>query len=456
VNAVSTESADAGRLPLSFNQEFMCTFDEGDDRGPFGPRYNVVYGWRLRGRVAAEMLREALADVVARHEALRSLVVRSTDAPYQEVHPPTSPELAVRDLNGTRPADRDRRAEELLIQIEAGEYGMRLPLVRAVLGRFDDHHSVLVLIVHHTAIDGWSMQLIIKELAECYAARCERRAPDLSEVRQYQEFVSWERNSTSEQSLNRSRAYWRDKLAGARITAIDTDFTRSADLPKNTSVERFLIGHEVTAATLELARATRSSPFMVLLAAYNVLLRELTGVTDITVTTVMSGRGPTRFEETIGSFFNFALLRTDLDGCRDFRQVVERTRRTCIGAFSHAIPFTTVMADTPELAGAFGAEHAQVFAFQVFQFPFVMTAKQVGDVEYSEIRRRVLPAPVSTDIPDGALWTLDIDPAGGEMIGQLQFNSNRSDRSTSRDLIRRFQQVLEHLVSTPDGEARHG
>jgi len=437
------------RIPLSFNQDFMCMFDKGDGEGPFGPRYNHVNGWRLRGRVDVDVLRGALADVVARHEILRTTVVRGQDARYQQIHPPSVPELIVRDLTGTDPAARDRRAEELIIEIEAGEYSIRqLPLLRAVLGRFDDEDSVLVLVAHHTVVDGWSMQLITREVAACYAARRERRAPDLPEVRQYREYAIWEQDRLTDVALNRSRGYWRERLSGAAITAIRSDFPRSAALPKNSSVERFLVGPDITAATLELARSTRSSPFMVLLAAYQVLLRELTGSTDITVTTVMSGRDQARFEETIGSFFNFVPLRTDLAGCRNFRQVVERTRMTCLGAFSQAIPFAKIMMDAPDLAGPFLADDAQVFAFQVFQFPYVMDAQRVGDLEYSEIRRRLLPAAVSTDVPDGALWTLDIDPVGGEMIGQLQFNSNRFEANTIRDMVSRFLQVLKQTVSS--------
>ncbi len=441
------ELAGADRIPLSFSQDFMCMFDQGDEQGPFGPRYHIVYGWRLRGPVDAGVLRAALRDVVARNEILRTEVVRGEDR-YQRIHPPSAPELVVRDLAGTAPADRDRVAEELLIEIEATEYPFREPpLVSAVLGRFDEQDSVLVLVAQHTAVDGWSMQLIINELAECYAARREDRSPRLPEVLQFQEYARWEQTSTTDEALERARAYWRETLAGAEVTANHSDFARSAGLPKNSSVERYLVGPDVTAATLELARATRSSPFMVLLAAYKVLLSQLTGNTDITVTTIMSGRGQARFEKTIGSFFNFVPLRTNLDGCRDFREVVERTRKTCISAFSHVIPFPMIMADTPELAASFFADDSQVFAFQVFQFPFVMAAKQVGDLEYSEIRRRLQPAEVSTDVPDGALWTLDIDPAGGEMIGQLQFNSNRFDASTIREMVAKFQQVLKETVT---------
>lgn len=445
------ELADAGRVPLSFNQDFMCMFDQGDDDGPFGPHYHIAYGWRLRGRIDLEALHGALDDVVARNEILRTEVVRGADDRYQKIHPPSPTNLVVRDLTGTDPAARDRVAEELLIEIEADEYSARqLPLLNAVLGRFDDQDAVLALIVHHSAADGWSMQLIIKELAECYAARLEHRAPELPEILQYREFTSWEHASTTDEALNRSRAYWREKLAGARIPTLRTDFPRSAGLPKNTSVERYLLGSDVTTATLELARSTRSSPFMVLLAAYQMLLREHTGSTDITVLTIMSGRGQARFEQTIGPFFNLVPLRTDLEGCGSFREVVERTRKTCIGAFSHAIPFAKIMAEAPHIADPWVADDAAGVAFQVFQFPFVMAAQRVGDLEYSEIRRRLLPAEVSTDIPDGALWTLDIDPAGNEMIGQLQFNSNRFDTSTIRDMVAQFQQVLKQTVTTPD------
>lgn len=448
---MSTESAGTDPIPLSFSQDFMVMFDQGDDQGPFGPRYHVVYGWRVRGGIDVETLRAALTDVVARHEILRTVLVRDEQSRHPELFAPSQPELVVRDLTGTEASARDRVAEELLIEIEASEYDFaRAPMLRGVLGRFDDGDSVLVLIAQHIAADVWSMQVLIKELAEYYAARCADRAPELPEVVQYREYAAWERTSTTEEALERSRQYWRDTLAGARLVPTPSDFSRSANLPKNTSVERYLVGSDVTVATLELARATRSSPFMVLLAAYKVMLREATGSDDITVTTMMSGRGQARFENTVGSFFNFVALRTSLAGCDSFREVVERVRRTCLGAFSHAIPFPMIMGDVPELAEAFFAEDSQVFAFQVFQFPFVMSAQQVGDLEYSEIRRRLLPAEVSTDIPDGALWTLDIDPTSNEMMGQLQFNSNRFEASTVQGLVARYLQVLKESVSTPD------
>jgi condensation enzyme len=438
-------------IPLSFSQDFMCMFDQGDDQGPFGPRYHIAVGWRVRGAIDVDVLHGALDDVVARNEVLRTMLVRGEGPRSQIIHPPSRTELDVRDLTGTAPADRDARAEELLIEIEAGEYPFRQPpLLTAVLGRFDDEDSVLVLIAQHIEVDGWSMQLIIKELAEFYAARRENREADLPEVLQFQEYARWERDSTTAELLEKRLAYWRTALDGADIVGTPSDFARSAGLPKNSGVDRFVVGPDVSAAALELAKATRSSPFMVLIAAYKVLLSELTGKTDITINTIMSGRGQARFEKTVGSFFNFVPLRTDLAGAANFREIVERVRKTCLGAFSNVVPFATMIADTPELAGSFFAEDSQVFAFQVFQFPFLMAAHSVGDLEYSEIRERYKGATISTDVPDGALWTLDIDPAGTEMIGQLQYNSNRFEPTTIRQLVEKFEQVLKQTVTSPD------
>lgn len=440
----------AGQYPLSFNQDFMVMFDQGDSAGPFGPRYHLTHGLRVRGRVDVNAMQGALDDVVARNEVLRTEVVRGEDR-YAQIHPPSPTELVVQDLTGTDPADRDRRAEELLIEIEATEYDIQeARLIRAVLAKFADDDWVLVLIVHHSATDSWSMQLITKEIAEFYTARREERAHNLPEARQYREFAAWEQANTTEESLARSAAYWRKKLDGAQMPMMATDFPRSAGLPRNTSVERYLADSDLTTATQELARATRSSPFMVLLAAYNVLLRELSGRDDITVLTITSGRGQAQFEEMIGPFYNLVPLRTDLAGATSFREIIGRTRKTCLEAFSHPIPFAKVMAEAPHIADPWVGDTTAGIAFQVFQFPFVMADQQVSDLTCSEIRRRLLPAEVSTDIPDGALWTLDIDPARGEMIGQVQYNSDRYHASTIRDLLAQFLQVIKDSLSITD------
>lgn len=450
VESSATESSAAGldpltRIPLSLNQEFLCGFDQGDHAGPFGPKYNIVHACRLTGAVELGAFQDALDDVVVRHEALRTIVLRGGDDRYQQVRPPSPVSLSVRDLSDTAPDTRPRRSEELVLEVEAGEYpSTELPLLHAVLGRFDDTDAVLVLVAHHTAADEWSMQLILRDLVAGYAART-GSGPALAPVRQYREYAAWEKNRADTPSTQRSRDYWRDKLRDATIVALPTDHPRSAGLPKSTAWQRFAISEGLTAAVFETASATRSSPFMVLLAAYNVFLHRRTGSTDITVNTFTSGRGEAGFHDTVGSFFNFVPLRTDLGGCADFREVVSRTRRTCLEAYQHDIPFAEVLAQAPTLMNAAMSQDRALCAFQVFRAPFPAEGDG-GGLHHAEIRRRLLPQASGGDIPDGAMWHLDVEFTG-EMTGCLGFNTNLFDEDAMTALVAEFQQVLTTTVA---------
>ncbi|MFE2344924.1 condensation domain-containing protein [Streptomyces sp. NPDC059431] len=437
-------------IPLSFNQEFLCMFDQGDEKGPFGPLYNIVGGWRLAGKIDPDALQGALDDVVERHEALRTTIVRTPGGQRQEIVPASPVSLTVREIPEADVAARDRRAEELLIELEGGHYGVgELPLLRAVLGRFDEDDAVLVLIAHHTAADEVSIQLIIRDLGAFYAERRGYGVADLPEATQFQDFARWERERFAPEADVKARGYWREQLAGAKITGVPTDHLKSAGVEKTTSVYRFQVEAELTAAALAVAKETRSSAFMVLLAAYNVFLNERLGATDVVVPTMASGRGPAKFQNTVGAFFNFVPLRTGIAGAATFREVVERTRATCLKAYGNALPFGQVVAEAPELAASFGADDLGVIAFQVFQFPS-LEGEEAGDLRISEIRRRLLSQPVSTDIPDGVMFQLDIDPVSGQMLGHVGYNTNLYYESTMADFAAGFREVLARTIVTPD------
>ncbi|GAB2486239.1 hypothetical protein GCM10027187_62270 [Streptosporangium sandarakinum] len=437
------------RVPLSFNQEFLRAFDKGDAEGPFGPRYTIVCGWRLTGPLDPAALQQALDDVVARHEALRTEIRRGEDA-HQRIARPGPARLDVRDLSGTAPGDRDLAAEELLNEVEAGPYPMSdLPLLRAVVGRFDDRDAVLALMAHHTAVDEWSMRVVMRDLAARYAVRSGHDA-ELPEVPQYREYVAWERSGVDPQWLGRAQAYWREKLDGARMLGSRTDHPHSAGLPKLTGWRRFTFPADVTSAVQRIGKETRCSPFMVLLAAYVRFLQEKTGTDDVVIPTFSSGRGPARFHETVGSFFNFMPLRADLTGCDDFRDVVTRVRTSCVQAYSHDIPFGQVLQQAPELMLPVMQDDMALVAFQVFRSPFPSERGTAGELEYSVIRRRLLSQPVGGDIPDGAMWHLELDP-GGEIIGSMAYNSNLFDAATIDDMVTEFGAALRRLV-LPSGD----
>ncbi|WP_326821748.1 condensation domain-containing protein [Streptosporangium sp. NBC_01756] len=434
------------RVPVSFAQQMLCVFDAGDpDSGPFGPRHNITWGWRIRGPVDTGTLAEALDDVVARHEALRTRIVRDGDDLYQTIAPPSPAQVSELDLSDTVPEARDRRAEELIIELEGGRYGIEpLPLLRAVLGRFDEQDAVLVLIAHHAAVDGWSMQVLIGDLTAAYARRRGHAVADRPEPAQYRDYAVWERESVTEAAPPASRAYWRDKLRGGQMVTARMDHPRSANLPKNTSVLRYAIDADLAAAVAAVSKDSRSSPFMVLLAAYNVLMARRSGTGDIVVPTIGANRKQTRFQDTVGNFTNFIPLRTDLTGCATFRDVLDRTRLTCIEAYTREIPFFLVLGEAPELMAGAAADDQALIAFQVLQLPFVLDGDAIGDLELRNIPRR-LSQERATEIPDGALWQLDVAPSG-EINAYLGFNSHKFTEITMRTLADEFSQVLKDGV----------
>ena len=448
--AVQATSDHTDRIPLSVQQEFLCLWDKGDAMGPFGPRFHVVDGWRVAGEVDLDALRAALDDVVVRHEALRTVVVRDQEPRFQKIMPPSSPSLEVRDLPSDDPDARDLRVEEFLNELAAEDLNIReLPLLRAILGRFDEQDSVLGLIAHHTAVDAWSMQQLRRDLAACYAARKAGQLPELPPATQYQEYASWQQEHSQSASVRAARVYWGQKLDEAGALALPTDRLRSAEPVFSTGWYRFLLGRELRSATSELATAMRCSPFMILLAAFNVYVNRMTGATDVVALTFTPGREQARFHETIGSFFNCLPIRTDISDCGTFRDVVAKTRANCIEAYTHEIPLAQILQEAPELMAPVVVDGVAACVFQVIQTPHMNEREQIGDLEYSAVRRKVLSQTIGSDIPDGTLLCLELDSTG-DLIGELGYSRNLYDESTAHKIVSTYQGVLLDAVTTPD------
>jgi hypothetical protein len=444
-----SETAPPG-APLSTNQQFLLMFDKGPDQGVFGPRHIVGGGWRIEGTVDTEALRGALHDVVVRHEVLRTTIGRDAEPPYQLVHPPETPVLEEHELTDPGPgAPRDTVAHEFLNRIEAGRCPAdEQPLIRAALGRFDDQDSVLVVNTHHTVSDGWSMQIIIRDLLQFYAARRGFGEPELPELAQYGEYATWQEEHLASDAVASAREYWANNIGDASFSALPTDRTRT-DATGVYSVHRFLIDREVTTATHLVAKQLRSSPFMVCFAVFTLLAHKITGATDLTLPTITSGRNNPAFNETVGPFFNFLPLRTDLSACRTFRELLTSTRNTCLGMYSQEIPFGEIVGVAPSVIAPFADPSCAVQAFEIFQFPVGADGNPVGDIKVSQMRRRLLPEANTADIPDGVLWALDIHP-DGEIIGSIRFNSNDFDAATLESLATDYTRLLRIAVANVD------
>jgi hypothetical protein len=445
---IAGAAAAAGVAPLSLNQEFVSLFDQGSEDGPFGPRYHVVAAWRVTGApIDLDALRDALLDIVKRHESLRTRIAGPAGRRYQEILPPSPVRLDVRDLPAVPGESRAEAAEALTLEIETETISAHeAPFLRAVLARFDDRDAVLGLLTHHLAADGLSMGVIIRDLANRYAARTGHSVPDLPAAPQYREYASWQREGAGA-ATDAAREYWRRQLDGALFTAIPTDIPRSAGAPESTAKHHFLIPRDVISAIDRVARASRTTRFMAVASMYQLFAHRLTGATDVVIATFTPGRGGELFEESVGSFFNFVPLRTDLAGCASYEELLTRTRRTCLQAFSHDIPSIDIFAEAPELMGPAMTDNAAAAVLESVPDP-----KQIvdapGDLTYVRITQLLNSQPLASSVPDGALWDLSMSPSG-DAIGTVSYKRNLFRDESIAARTAEFVQIARDFAFSP-------
>jgi hypothetical protein len=442
------------RYPLSFTQEWFITLDQGDDGGTFGSRFLMVYAMRVSGPVDLAVLQGSLDDVVARHELLRTLVVRDADPPYQMVLPPCPVPLEVRDLPPATGESRDLVVQELILEAEAGSISAReVPLMKALLCRFDDRDSALFLTVHHSASDGWSMQLIISDLGAFYTARRTGTAPELPPMRQYREYAQWQRANATSTADDGAPRYWQRQLDGAREFTMPNDHGHPESYSRPYSQLIHIIEADVMAAASELATASRSTPFTVLLSAFYVLAHKLTGNTDLAIRAFTAGRTELEFHNTMGLFLNCVPYRTDIADCTSFRDVVAHTRETFIDAMTHELPVNVIEQTFPDFIKS--REDLRTSQFIISE-----TESEPGDDAVLPIAdgarmvvRRLSQGPEHHDIPSGTVWNLSGE-LSGELWGGVLYNLDEFDESTVEGWAADLRRILTGAVREPDRDWR--
>jgi non-ribosomal peptide synthetase component F len=293
------------------------------------------------------------------------------------------------------------------------------------------------------------MHLILRDLAAFYAARTTGRPADLPAVAQYRGFVAAELARVTGPDAGYAMDYWRQKLHGARIFALPTARAIPRVHTRPYSAQYFVLDADVMAATTALARAMRSSTFMVLLAAFNVLAHRITGTTDPVVNSFSNGRNEAEFRDVVGSIMNVLPLRTDVGGCASFRDVVARTRQTCLEAYTREIPIERIERELPELTRPLDDPRMCYFIFGMFQPPqFDDKEFQIADGAY-QIRERVVQEAESSEIPEGFAWHMDVLPSG-EVTGRVLYNLDEFDEDTVVGWMSAYRRIVSAAAAEPD------
>ncbi|MEV7689615.1 amino acid adenylation domain-containing protein [Streptomyces bungoensis] len=331
-------------LPLSFAQERLWFLDRTSDRGD---SYLLWYCWRVRGGLDRTAWQQALDDLVARHEVLRTALTESGGRPVQQVCDPVGVPLHWEPA----PAAPDEASRLEAVRRAAAALATRRfdlarpPLLRAGVWELADDDHVVLIALHHAVTDGWSKGVLLDELARHYAARRTGRGAELPPLPvQYADFAAWQRERADSGGLEPQLAYWEATLDGAPALELPTDRPRPAVFTgRGGAVEVDLPAHLVERVDA-FARARGASRFMVLLAAAQAVLARWTGQPDVSVGTPVAGRGRLELEPLVGFFVNTVVLRTDLSGRPTFAGLVDRVREVVLGAFDHQeVPFERVV-----------------------------------------------------------------------------------------------------------------
>lgn len=308
--------------------------------------------------------------------------------------------------------------------------------------------TVLFLSVHHSATDDWSFGVIMRDLGAFYAARATGTPAELPPVRQYREYAEWQRASATSSAEDGAPAYWRDKLRGAREFTIPNDHGHPESYSRPYSQHAHVIEADIMASASAVAGASRTTAFSVLLSAFYVLAYEITGATDLTIRAFTAGREVEQFHNTMGLFLNVIPLRTSLDGCTSFRDIIARTRETFIDAIAHELPVNVIEQSFPDFVKSRDD-------LSTSQFIISADASQLGEaVIYPiaegarEIAVRWLDEDGHRDIPSGMVWFVDV-PAAGALTGGVMFNPGEFDEATVAGWAAGLRRILAGAVADP-------
>ncbi|AUH39488.1 non-ribosomal peptide synthetase [Streptomyces sp. CMB-StM0423] len=442
----------AGAVPLSYAQQRLWFLHRAE--GP-AATYNIPLVQRFTGELDPDALERALGDVVARHECLRT-VFPDTGGTADSGAGPRQRILGAAAARPALPVTEVAGAAELRRKLaEAVRYAFDLavePPLRAELFVLGPAESVLCLVVHHIAADGWSMTPLTRDLATAYAARLRGREPDWAPLPvRYTDYTRWQRRllgapEDPDGLLHRQLAHWTAALADLPDEiALPRDRARPAVASYAGGRVRLHIDAELHAALADVGSRSGASLFMVLHAGLAALLTKLGAGTDLPVGSVIAGRSDEALDDLVGFFVNTLVLRTDTSGDPAFAELLERVRDTALAAYAHQdVPFE-------RLVEALGPPRSPG-RHPLFQVALSVDADETAEFTLPGLRASRIRVPTRTakfdlDIGIGEQRSATGEPLG--LTGTLDYATDLFDRATVQEFADRWVRLLRAAAAEP-------
>jgi amino acid adenylation domain-containing protein len=432
--------ADEARFPASFAQERLWFLHK---LVQVGSAYNVAMGLRMTGTLDIESLERACAELVRRHEVLRTRFEETEAGADQVVDARSEFRVANVDLSALDSSARDPETARILEQHAHAPFSLSAgPLIRVTLLKLSSHEHVLLIVLHHIVADAWSIGVLTREVGALYEAFSRGEPSPLPEpTLQYADYSVWQRQWLQGEVLQQQLDYWRTQLAEAPAALeLPTDRPRPASASFAGATLPVLLSTQVSRKLLTFAKKERATPFMLLMAAFQVLLRRWSGQKDLVIGSPVAGRTLRQSEDLIGFFVNMLPMRSQVRDELSFREHLRRARETALDAYSYQdIPFEKLVAELrPE---------RDLSRQPIFQVTFVLQNPQQQSLQLGDLKLQTLSGEAVSAKYDLSLY-LEEKPDG--IQGCFEYSTALFDRATIERLAGHFQVLLEAVAEDPD------
>jgi amino acid adenylation domain-containing protein len=427
-------------LPLSFAQQRLWFIDQ---LGTSSAAYNVPAAVRLTGHLDVLSLTHTFTTVTGRHESLRTTFSMVDGHPVQVIRPPQNVLLPLIDLSGLSNEHREVETYRLVLEEAGRHFNLeRGPLFRATLLHLGAEEHVVMLTLHHIISDGWSMGVLVREIATTYEAYSQNLPSPLAELPiQYADYAHWQRQWLQGDLLESQLSFWRHLLSNSPPSLdLPSDRVRPPVQTFRGALSPINLSSELSGALKKLGHKEGVTLFMTLLASFQLLLSRWSGQTDIVVGSPIANRHHAATEGLIGFLVNTLALRTDLSGDPSFSELLHRVRETALSAYAHQdVPFEMLVEELRPIR-------------DMSRNPFfqVMLVLQNADATAIEPQRLKLePIKVDSGVARFDLL-LHLTDTGQELGGALEYNTDLFDGATIARLVAHFQTLLEGVVANPE------
>ena len=436
---VSEDTDEIYPLPASLGQERLWL---AGNLAPGHPRLNVQMTSRLTGSLEISILRKCLAEVVRRHEILRTTFTIVDGKPVQVIHPSLLVDLEVSDLRKLPESERELKARECLRESVCYPFDIsRLPLIKTKLLQLGDGTHLLAIAMPEIICDRWSCRILERELVALFQAYAEGTPSQLTEPEvQFSDFAQWQSEWMKAARFEDDLSYWKRQLEG-KLPVLDLPADRMASgaLVSWAETETLSIRNELVSSLKDFCKREQATFFMLLLAVFNTILYRYTGQDDILIGSPVAGRPPDT-EGILGPFSYPICLRTKLSGEPTFRELIHRVGKITMEALIHKeLPFARLL-DELEIQQVQGRN-------PLFQFYFEHEAasiqtRRAGAIVWSP----------ATLINGGTSFDLRLSTAerNGELVAALEYNAEMFEAATIRRMLAQFCGVLEAVVTNPE------